>query len=114
MLSDFVRSPHDGSLISGATLCHYCLATGPNVGQIQLIQEKIDHLRVRVKKSDAENDELDQNHITRTMDRLLSSNMRDSFDIWESIEHEQSDKYRFCISKLDAADRQVEMLERGV
>jgi len=97
-VSDYVVSPHDGSLVFGASLCHYLLAAGPDVGQIQIIQDERDHLTIRLVESCGEN-AADLSHVREVMNRLFHGAMRMRFEFCSSIPHEKSGKYRFCINR---------------
>ena len=99
-ISDFVVSPHDGSLISGASLCHYLIAEGPDVGQLQIIQDFHDHLIIRVSDSgNHASKSIETDHIRQVITKVFHGKMRISFEAVKSIPHEQSGKYRFCISR---------------
>jgi phenylacetate-CoA ligase len=102
--SDFVVSPHDGSLVSGATLCHYLLVEGPDVGQVQIIQDACDHLLIRVRAGDSRRlDELSEQHVHQTIHRIFHGRMRATLLPVDRIDHEPSGKYRFCINRLSGA-----------
>jgi hypothetical protein len=99
-VSDFVLSPHDGSLVSGASLCHYILACGPDVGQIQIIQDARDHLTIRIKReSSGELASAMTTHIRGVVDRMFHGQMHITFEPCQRIPHEASGKYRFCINR---------------
>ena len=98
--SDFIKSPHDGSLISGATLCHYLLAEGPNVGQLQLVQEKPDELLVRICNDQAEEDRRAfriRGH--KVLNDIFHHSMKIRCQQVPEIPAEKSGKYRFCINR---------------
>jgi phenylacetate-CoA ligase len=105
-ISDFVVSPHDNSLISGSSLCHYLLATGPDVGQIQIIQDAPDHLLIKLRYSTPAG--LTDNvleHIRSTVGKIFFGKMTLDIAPCESIPHEPSGKYRFCINQLPQRQR---------
>jgi phenylacetate-CoA ligase len=104
-VSDFLTSPKDGSLISGLVLCHYILAEGPDVGQIQLIQDRIDHLTVKVRKSDAEAAVVDLAHLRSVIDRVFSGAMKVTVDFVDVIPSEPGGKYRFAVSHVSPAGK---------
>ncbi len=98
--SDFIKSPHDGSLISGATLCHYLLAEGPNVGQLQLIQEKPDELLVRICNDQADDHrQLAESEVTKVLNKIFHHKMKICCQQVPVIPAEKSGKYRFCINR---------------
>jgi phenylacetate-CoA ligase len=99
-ISDFVVSPGDGALVSGSSLCHYLIAEGPNVGQIQIIQDAPDHLTIRVRRSDEYRDD-DAEKIANfgsIVDRIFGGRLKTSIEFVDLIPHERSGKYRFCIN----------------
>jgi phenylacetate-CoA ligase len=99
-ISDFIYSPHDGSLISGASLCHHLIVEGPDVGQLQLVQESCNHLTIRIRTNQKdsfinENSE----HIKQVISRIFHGKMRLTLELVDTISHEKSGKYRFCINR---------------
>jgi phenylacetate-CoA ligase len=94
-ISDFVRSPVDGSHVSGATLCHYLLAVGPNVGQLQIVQDGRDHLTIFMTKQVGVDKQREQ-HVVATIDRIFAGAMQVSFVEVAEIPRERSGKYAFC------------------
>ena len=99
-VSDFVVSPLDGSFVSGAALCHHLIALGPEVGRVQLVQESIDELTIRLVPGRAEiTGELD--HFRQVIQQVFQGQMHVRFDLVDTIDREKSGKYRFCISKVD-------------
>lgn len=99
-VSDYVVSPYDGSLVFGASLCHYMLATGPNVGQIQVIQDAQDHLTIRVRKGGIDAQKVDLSHLQNVVRSIFHGTMRLTFEFCDVIPHERSGKYRFCINRV--------------
>jgi phenylacetate-CoA ligase len=98
-ISDFVVSPTDGALVSGVTLCHYLLAEGPNVGQIQLIQDARDHLTIRIARgSHFEESNLD--HFRAVIGRIFQGGMKTDYVFVDSIPKEPSGKFRFCVNQI--------------
>jgi phenylacetate-CoA ligase len=99
-VSDFLTSPKDGSLVSGLVLCHYILAEGPDVGQIQLIQDRLDHLTVKVRKSGSQSAAVDLSHLRSVIDRVFSGAMAVTVEFVDSIPSEPGGKYRFAVSRI--------------
>ncbi len=97
-ISDFVVSPYDGSYVSGASLCHYLLVAGPDVGQLQIVQDARDHLTIRIKKSDSQI--LESAHVQEVVARAFRGAMRVTLQEVDGIPHEKSGKYRFCINEM--------------
>lgn len=95
-ISDFVVSPADGSYVLGAALCHYLIAEGPDVGQLQVVQDAHDHLTIRVKKSNSQ--ALASEHVQNVIANMFHGAMRLTLEEVEAIPHETSGKYRFCIN----------------
>jgi phenylacetate-CoA ligase len=98
-VSDFVVSPHDGTRVFGVTLCHYLIAEGPAVGQLQIVQESRDELLVRISKT-VPGFETHFPRYREVLDRLFHGKMKIRFEVVDEIEHEKSGKYRFCINKV--------------
>lgn len=97
--ADFLYSPHDGSLISG-TICHELIADGPDVGQLQIIQDDRDHLTVRVKKSAlAPSNGATAEHVTDIIAQAFRGEMRVTFEEVDTIERAKSGKFRPVINE---------------
>ena len=99
-ISDFVISPHDRSYVSGAALCHYLIAEGPEVGQVQLLQESIDQLTVRIVRNRFTGTD-ERQHFEQVIQRVFQGKMRLRFEPVESIPKEKSGKYMFCKSLVE-------------
>ncbi len=100
-ISDFLLSPYDGALVSGASMCHYLLAQGPDVGQLQIIQDAPDHLTILVNTSGKSSSAvIEHRHVEATIARVFHGTMRMTIKAVESIPQELSGKYRFCINRL--------------
>jgi len=105
-VSDFLLSPYDGSLVSGASMCHYLLVVGPDVGQLQIIQDAPDHLTILVKASgESSSTVVDNRHVEDTIARIFHGTMRTTIEPVASIPHEKSGKYRFCINRLPLSSK---------
>ena len=99
-ISDFIISPHDRSYVSGAALCHYLIAEGPEVGQVQLVQESIDQLTIRIVRSRSTGTD-ERQHFEQVIQRVFQGKMRLRFEPVESIPKEKSGKYMFCKSLVE-------------
>jgi hypothetical protein len=98
-VSDFVLSPHDGSLVSGAIIAHDLVAEGPNVGQLQIIQDAPDHLTLRVKSTgQGQLNETQSEYLEEVIGRIFHGAMRVTFEQVNSIQREKSGKFRVCIN----------------
>jgi len=108
-VSDFVVSPVDGSLIPGAAFL-VPLAYAPEVGEVQVIQDRIDHLEVRIVRS-ANFHEEGLHRFQQDIRTKFKGLMQ--FDILyvDEIPHEKSGKYRFLISKVDPHGKAAEFRE---
>jgi phenylacetate-CoA ligase len=97
-VTDFLVSPHDGSLVSGASFCHYLIAEGPEVGKVQIVQDARDHLTIRIVRAEAFRPE-NLAHFEAVVTRVFRGRMRVDFAFVESIPRERSGKYRFCVNQ---------------
>ena len=103
-VSDFIVSPYDGSLISGPSLLLYLIDEGPDVGQIQIIQDARDHITIRMRvKNNQESMTAGHRHLKDTIARIFHGAMRMTLEPVASIPHEKSGKYRFCINLFHAS-----------
>lgn len=97
--TDFLYSPHDGSLITGS-ICHELTADGPDVGQLQIIQDAKDHLTIRVKASCLDSgDGVKTEYVKEVIDQVFRGTMRVTFEPVASISREKSGKFRVCINE---------------
>lgn len=93
-VSDFLISPYDKSRISGCSFLHHLIAEGPEVGQIQVIQDKIDHLKIKIVKSRGfHKDKLV--HFDKVVENIFKGKMKYTIEYTEKIEREKSKKYFF-------------------
>ncbi|MEW8506255.1 MAG: hypothetical protein AB2598_06085 [Candidatus Thiodiazotropha sp.] len=100
--SDFLISPFDKSRVSGCSLLHHLIAEGPNVGQIQLIQDKLDHLTIKLVKGENFDDRL-LDHFNNVLNNVFKNKMHYTIDYVSEIEREKSNKYFFtkCLISKD-------------
>ncbi|MBC8876216.1 MAG: phenylacetate--CoA ligase family protein [Planctomycetes bacterium] len=106
--TDFLYSPHNDSLISG-TICHDFIADGPDVGQLQIIQDSRDHLTIRIKKGrrDAA-DDIKKEYLKSVIDQVFHGKMRVTFEAVDTISRAKSGKFRVCINQwLKTSDSQT-------
>lgn len=95
--SDFLISPLDGSFIMGLSLL-VPFVENPKVGQLQVIQDKKDHITLRIAK----NEDFEKENLTifkRTVQNMFQGTMSVSFEFVDNIPHDKSGKYRFAIRK---------------
>jgi phenylacetate-CoA ligase len=98
-VTDFLVSPLDQALVSGASLCHYLVAEGPDVGQIQIEQDAPAHLLVRIVRGSRFREE-HLRHFEQVVQRLFRGAMQVEFAFVDHIPREPSGKYRFCINRI--------------
>lgn len=95
--SDFVITP-EKKIVSGISLTDF-FALIPGIVQIQIVQDRIDHLTFRIIKGDQFNDK----SITKlkSLERdLFGSRMRVSYDYVDTIPKEPRGKFRFVKSEI--------------
>jgi phenylacetate-CoA ligase len=98
--TDFLVSPDDGSLVSGATLIHYVLAEGPKIGRIQIVQDEKDHLLVRMAGEEERNNEEGIVHIRKMIETIFRGKMKVDLEFVDHIPFMPSGKYRFIDRKI--------------
>lgn len=97
-VADFVMTP-DGKYISGISLTENFALQIPDVKQMQIVQERIDLLVFRIVKGEKYNEKtIDE--INRLVQERFGPNMHYELEYVETIQSEDSGKYRFCISKI--------------
>lgn len=101
-VTDFLVSPADGAIVSGVTVCHYLLAEGPNIGQIQIVQDAPSHLRIQIVRGGQYSDE-HLRHFDQVLQRLFHGAMKVDYEFVDHIPKEPGGKYRFCVNRLGQA-----------
>ncbi|HID39962.1 MAG TPA: phenylacetate--CoA ligase family protein [Calditrichaeota bacterium] len=97
--ADYIITP-EGNYISGISLTENFAMQLPGIKQLQIVQDKIDHLIFRIVKSSI----TDQSRIEKIGELVkerFGPNMTFNIEYVESIQQEESGKYRFCISEID-------------
>lgn len=96
--ADYVVTP-SGRLISGISLTENFALLIPGTAQIQIVQESLHFLRLRLVKGD---DFTDDSHrkIGELVRELFGPGVRHDVEFVDAIPQEPSGKYRFCISKV--------------
>ncbi len=99
--ADYVVTP-TGSLISGISLTENfaCLIEG--TAQVQIVQEAVTHLRLRIVPSEAFGVD-SRRQIARLVGDTFGPTMRHDIELVDAIPQEPGGKYRFCISKVAPA-----------
>ncbi|MGE4441523.1 MAG: phenylacetate--CoA ligase family protein [Desulfomicrobium sp.] len=99
-IADYVRTP-DGEYISGISLTENFAMVLEGVKQMQIVQDRLDHLLFRVVQGEDGQDQALRGDIARLVLERFGSSMRHDVEYVDSIQSETSGKYRFCVSKLD-------------
>jgi len=98
--ADYVVTP-SGSLISGISLTENFAVLIKGAAQVQIIQETITHLRVRMVRDpiwDAESERQIRDLVLKTFGPTMTYDL----EFVDLIPQEPSGKYRFCVSKVSA------------
>lgn len=98
--ADYVVTPA-GSLISGISLTENFAVLIKGAAQVQIIQEAVTHLRVRMVRDpvfDAES----ERQIRQLVLTTFGPTMTYDLEFVDLIPQEPSGKYRFCVSKVSA------------
>lgn len=86
----------DGKLITAGSLVLYLVDEAPGpLGQVQIIQDKTDHLLIRMTPEPSPTDQI-KNYQRQTVKRLFGNNMNISFEIVDKISRGKSGKYQFA------------------
>lgn len=96
--ADVMFSPA-GDVIAAVTLVLYLVDNGPMVGQVQVVQDAIDHLEVRITRDPEPTKDVFA-HYRREIARLFGNDMRVTFALVDSIGAEPSGKYRFAVCSI--------------
>jgi phenylacetate-CoA ligase len=97
-VADYVMTP-DGSYVSGISLTENFAMHLPGVKQMQIVQERIDHLVFKIVRG-AQFEEQTVKDIGRLNQERFGLQMTWEIEYVDSIQSEKSGKYRFCVSKL--------------
>lgn len=93
-ISDFLISPYDKSRVSGCSFLHHMIAEGPEVGQVQVLQDRIDHITLRILKSkNFSEDKL--SHFDKVINSIFKGLMHYDVEYVDKISREKSGKYLF-------------------
>lgn len=102
--ADILYSP-DGKRITAGSLVLYLIDEAPGlVGQVQIIQDKLDHLTIKMTDNPAPSPEVIE-YQKNTVKRLFGEQMKATFEIVKEIPFEASGKYRFTINNLPESGR---------
>lgn len=96
--ADYVVTP-DGGLVSGISLTENFAVLIDGAAQVQLIQEEVTYLRVRLVP-DQRFSAGSRSQIASLVNETFGPSMRHSVELVDRIPQEASGKYRFCVSKV--------------
>lgn len=96
--ADYVLTP-SGALISGISLTENFALLIPGTAQVQIIQESLHFLRVRLV-ADAHFGDASRRQIAKLVADTFGPSVRFEVELVDAIPQEPSGKYRFCISKV--------------
>ena len=92
--TDIFYAP-DGKRIAAGALVLYLVDEAPGlIGQVQIVQDRIDHLLIRMTPDPAPTTETKEYQV-KTVKRLFGKNMKVSFEFVDEIQKEKSGKYQF-------------------
>ena len=97
-IADYVVTP-DGEYISGISLTENFAMCLTGIKQMQIVQERVDHLVFRLVRADDYHDGVVA-RIAELVRLRFGPRMRHAVEFVDAIQQEASGKYRFCISKL--------------
>jgi phenylacetate-CoA ligase len=89
----------DGNHVSPIILALHLIAHGPEIGQMQIIQNSIEEIVVRLSNNPPPDDSL-KKYFTEKIKELIKGVKEVKFDIVDKIAFEKSGKYRFTINNL--------------
>ena len=96
--ADYVLTP-DGRLISGISLTDNFVLQIPGAAQVQMVQESLTQLRIRLVPCDGFGPE-SYGKVGELVTEMFGPGVRCDVELVDAIPQEPSGKYRFCISKV--------------
>jgi phenylacetate-CoA ligase len=96
--ADYIVTP-EGKYISGISLTENFAMLLPEIKQLQIIQDRINHLLLRIVKANGYNNGTEEKIRSLVLGRF-GPNMAYELNYTDTIPQESSGKYRFCISKV--------------
>lgn len=97
-VTDFILTP-EGKLVSGASLTIYLITNIAGLKQVQIIQDKREHLLFKLVKDGAFSDE-SRLKLNQRIKEILGNRFQLDFQFVSEIPREPSGKYRFSISNV--------------
>ena len=98
-VADFLLRP-DGKLVSGISLSDHFAGHIPGVAQMQMVQEELDLLTLRIVRVDGFN-EGSISRISELVEEFFGKEMRYECDYVEDIPKTRSGKFRFAVCKVE-------------
>ena len=96
--ADYVLTPA-GHLISGISLTENFAVLIPGTAQVQIVQESVTQLRIRLVVDDCFGD-ASRRKIAELVRDTFGDSVQHDVELVDAIPQEASGKYRFCISKV--------------
>jgi phenylacetate-CoA ligase len=96
--ADYVVTP-TGGLVSGISLTENFALLIAGAAQVQIVQETVTHLRIRLVPDERFSDE-SRRQIAKLVGDTFGPAMRYDVELVDAIPQEPSGKYRFCVSKV--------------
>lgn len=101
--ADILYTP-EGRTVSSVSLVLYLIDNGPPVGQVQVVQDTLDHLLVRITRTPPPDENLFA-YYRGEVARLFGDAMRVTFEVVDGIPNEASGKYRFAVCNIPPDER---------
>src|SRR4029453_916252 len=107
----YLRTPA-GGLVSRVLITEDFAALAPEVEQVQLVQDRLDHLRVRLVRGPGFG-AVARQRVARLIEMRFGPEMFHDIEMVDRIEAERSGKYRFTICLLPEIATSGPKAERG-
>jgi len=93
----------NGDIVPGVSLTNRVIQVCPGIRKLQIIQEKIDSIRVRYVAGESFSAD-DLANLEKKLNIFFGQSVHWTFERTEEIERERSGKTRMCISRVTARD----------
>ena len=97
-VADFLKKK-DGSQVAGVSLVERTVTAIKGIGQMQIVQEKIDQLVLNVVRMD-EYDAVSERSLLSEFASVFGKDVTLQLNYMDNIKQESSGKYRFSICKI--------------
>jgi len=97
-VTDFIITPEE-KLVSGTSLTIYLITNIPGLKQVQIVQDRKEHLLIKLVKDKSFNQESMQK-FRQKISQMLGNSLQIDFEFVPEIHREPSGKYRFSISSV--------------